>query len=364
MQRIVTNIEEFTLTNNESLQPLVNEGESYKTLSLTGPTTYTTSVTHALSTWSKCIIGLFPDPRQPAPICNSKPLINSQAILPTGSARMAEARCNALYSNSSLTGPVSTVNAEGLAFISPSIYVAFRDVSAGDACGAVGEKYTSVTLGFTPGVLQIVTSWPESTPTDDPSGYPTACRNLDPKWKSCVVDAYEGIDPPRQLVPASGFEDYPVVTTSVAPVQQPTPAAGTHPLPKETGGGDVGDLEDPSADAQLEPPSNQKDTSKQPDSPALDPPAPDAPDHREPDNSGRKPAEGNKSVPTPPKQPNAQSPEKHPSQNPNSGVLTVFQQTFLNSSLLPNPPNKDIIVHGHTIKQGSPPITIGGKLVL
>lgn len=100
----------------------------------------------------------WPVPESEATCANeSKPLVTSQAVLPTGAARTAEARYNALYSNSSLTGPVSTVNADGFTFVSPSVYVAFGDVSAGDACGAVGQKYTSVTLGFAPGVLQTVT---------------------------------------------------------------------------------------------------------------------------------------------------------------------------------------------------------------
>ncbi len=176
---MVTNIERYTLTEAEKAWPLLWEGETIKSLSLTGPTTFITTVTHALKPgrpWQayypdnyQCCMNCFvyfpnvdvyywPVPESEAKCANdSKPLVTSQAILPTGAAKTAEARYEALYSNSSVTGVVSTVNAQGFTFISPSVYVAFGDVSAGDACGPVGQKHTSITLGFAPGVLQTVT---------------------------------------------------------------------------------------------------------------------------------------------------------------------------------------------------------------
>ncbi|KAL8958084.1 MAG: hypothetical protein Q9193_004790 [Seirophora villosa] len=70
----------------------------------------------------------------------------------------AAARLNSLYSNSSHVGAVSTVKAEGFTLASPSVYIAFGDVSAGNVCELVGQKHTSITLGFAPGDLFTVTS--------------------------------------------------------------------------------------------------------------------------------------------------------------------------------------------------------------
>lgn len=174
---MVTNIEGYTLTSGEIYNPLVGEGETIKTLSLTGPTTYITTVTHALRPgrpWQayypdnyQCCMNCYvyfpevqvfywPVPDSESSCANkSEPLVTAQAVLPSGTAKTAEAHYNALFSNSSITGVVSTVK-DGFTFVSPSVYVAFGDVSAGDACGQVGQKHTSVTLGFAPGVLHTV----------------------------------------------------------------------------------------------------------------------------------------------------------------------------------------------------------------
>ncbi|KAL8734030.1 MAG: hypothetical protein Q9166_001791 [cf. Caloplaca sp. 2 TL-2023] len=413
---MVTNIKEYTLTNGQIRTPFVAEGESYKSFTLTGPTTYTTTITQALRPgrpWQayypdnyQCCMDCYvyfpqvevyywPVPKSEATCANSsKPLITSQAILPTGAAKTAEARYNALFSNSSLTGAVSTVNAEGFTFVSPSIYVAFGDVSAGDACGAVGQKYTSVTLGFAPGVLQTVTSLGKDhydttlgTRAFDPANVlcpldyepatlfvqqdslagihtyrprieiPPDLQNLDPKWKSCVVDDYEGIDPPHQLVPASGFEDDPGAITSVSPVQQPTPAAVAPELPKNTGNGNGDDPRKPSTDPQADPPKSdhssgqgvspnhgESDPPEQPDPPSPNPQGPG-----EPDDSSGKPAEDNPKGNT---NPTVVS-------NPDGLPANVPQQLAA-----PKPAQPAIIVQGQTIKQDAPPVTIGGKPVI
>ena len=176
---MVTDIEEYTLTNGAVQTAVLDDHDSYTTFTLTGPTTYTTIYTRALRPgrpWQ----AYYPDNYQccmdcyvyfpqvevyywPVPeseeVCanSSESLVTAQAVLPSGAAKTAAARINTLFSNSSLTGPVTTVNADGFTFVSPSVYVAFGDVSAGDACGAVGQKHTSVTLGFAPGELQTVT---------------------------------------------------------------------------------------------------------------------------------------------------------------------------------------------------------------
>lgn len=170
------------MTNGETRTPMLGDHESYVTFTLTGPTTYTTIYTEAFRPgrpWQayypdnyQCCMDCYvyfprvevyywPLPESDESCANSsKPIVTAQAVLPTGAARTAEARLNSLFSNSSLTGKVTTVNAEGFTFVSPSVYVAFGDVSAGDACGAVGQKHTSITLGFAPGELNTVTCTP------------------------------------------------------------------------------------------------------------------------------------------------------------------------------------------------------------
>lgn len=176
---MVTDIEEYTLTQGAVKTAMIQDHESYVTFTLTGPTTYTTIYTRALkpgrvwqayypSNYQCCMdchvyfphveVYYWPVPESEEICANgSQPIVTAQAVLPTGTAKTAAAGLNTLFSNSSQPGEVSTVNADGFTFISPSVYVAFGDVSAGDACGVVGQKHTSITLGFAPGELQTVT---------------------------------------------------------------------------------------------------------------------------------------------------------------------------------------------------------------
>ncbi|KAL8917581.1 MAG: hypothetical protein Q9208_007864 [Pyrenodesmia sp. 3 TL-2023] len=347
---MVTDIEEYTLTQGAVKTAMILDHESYVTFTLTGPTTYTTFYTRALKPgrpWQayypsdyQCCMNCFVyfphvevfywPPPESEQICanSSETLVTAQAVLPTGAAKTAAATFNPLFSNSSQPGPASTVNAEGFTFVSPSVYVAFGDVSAGDACGLVGEKHTSITLGFAPGELHTVTRLGKDhydttlgTRAFDPKNVlcspdfsvpklflqqdslagietyrpriqmPSALHNLDPAWKSCTVDDYEGVDPPRQLVPASGFEDDPVAITSESPVQQATPAATIPPLPANTGegkpenenpngsgGSTPGPSNDPPSDPPAsDPPSGQDSPPADPDMPVIqDPPSLDS----------------------------------------------------------------------------------------
>ncbi|KAL8712483.1 MAG: hypothetical protein Q9220_003331 [cf. Caloplaca sp. 1 TL-2023] len=419
-QRMVTNIQEYTLTNGEVDTEVVGDHASYKTFTLTGPTTYTTIVTQAFrpgrpwQAWYppnyQCCMDCYvyfpevevyywPVPESEETCANgSKPLVTAQAVLPTGAARTAEAKLNTLYSNNSLTGPVTTVNADGFTFVSPSVYVAFGDVSAGDACGPVGQKYPSVTLAFAPGELQTVTALGKDhyetalgTRAFDPKNVlcppdfkveelflqqdslagihtyrpriqiPSALQNLDPKWSSCIVDPYEGIDPPRQLVPASGFGDDPVATTSVAPVQGATPAAAGPSLPKNTGEGGGADpgkssnpqIDSPSSDPIVDPGSPAQhggsDPQPQPKPQQPDPQHPNANDPQNPNNNGNKAAQGSQGGNQDPTKP-AQG-DSHPVKAPQPVAIPA-----------PAPPA--VIVQGQTIKQGAAPVTIAGKPVI
>lgn len=227
---------------------------------------------------------------------------------------------------------------------------------------------------------------------------PEDLQNLDPKWKSCVVDDYEGIDPPRQLVPALGFEDDPVATTSVAPVQQPTPAAGTPPLPKETGNGDgKGDdpsslpvdpqpdpLGGPGSDGVPSPGQGGSDPPKQADpSGKSDDQSPGLQDPERPNDNAGKPAENGQSGSTPPKQPASKKPDaqdpRKPKKNgekPAPGDMNHDRKPTKATSpnglpaevpqelVAPKPAQPAIIVQGQTIKQGTAHVTIDGKPVV
>ncbi|KAL8904220.1 MAG: hypothetical protein Q9207_003408 [Kuettlingeria erythrocarpa] len=484
--RMVTDIEEYTLTRGAVKTAMILDHESYVTFTMTGPTTYTTIYTRALkpgrvwqayypSNYQCCMdcyvyfphveVYYWPVPESEEVCANdSQPLVTAQAVLPTGAAKTAAVRFNSLYSNSSQPGEVSTVNADGFTFISPSVYVAFGDVSAGDACGAVGQKHTSITLGFAPGELQTVTALGKDhydttlgTRAFDPKNVlcspdfsipklfleqdslagistyrprieiPSALHNLDPAWKSCSVDDYEGVDPPRQLVPASGFGDDPVATTSVSPVQQATPAATIAPLPKNTGGADPGESGGLTAGPPNDPPASDPPASDPPasDPPASDPPAsnpaPDSPasdpaasgspsiQDSAPANSdlpGIKspsnidpPNDSGNSDPTstnaadPKEQPKAEIPNEFtpdtPKNNNNNGQVQPGQaqegqnqgaqdgtsgptQTAKDNDQpanvplkadSPKPAQPAVVVQGQTIVQGAPAVTIGGKPV-
>ncbi|KAL8741033.1 MAG: hypothetical protein Q9190_006321 [Brigantiaea leucoxantha] len=467
-QRMVTDIEKYTLTDGSKQTAVLFDQASIKTFTLTGPTTYTTIVTHAFHPgrpWQ----AYYPDDYQccmdcyvyfpevevyywPVPVSEeqcangSHPITEQATLLPD--AKTAEARFSTLRSNHSITGPVTVVNSNGFTFTSPSIYVAFGDVSAGDACGAVGQKHTSVTLAFAPGELQTVTSLgkdhydttlgtrafdpknvlcpPDFTPEtlfveqDSLAGIftyrpriqiPPKLQSLDPAWGSCDVSPYEGIDPPRELVPASGFGDDPVVTTTAAPVQQATPAMAGPTLPKNTGSSSndnpvSGPAPDPTSDPKEENPDRPQDPPKQ-DPPKQGPPKQDPPKQDPPKDSASandppadpvdQPADpattpdltssNNSPVPQGESPPNSQ-PKPQPGGGQSSGNSdnggddhAIPGQPYDGSSenqdpqqIQPNNPSGQsggtksgqpaVVVEGQTIKQGAAPVTIGGKPVI
>lgn len=409
---MVTKVAQFTVDKGEVESQVLGDHASYVTFTLTGPTTYTTIYTEAFRpgrAWQafypanyQCCMDCYvyfpqvevfywPVPESEEQCANgSQPLVTAQAVLPTGAARTAEARMNTLFSNSSLTGPITTVNADGFTFVSPSVYVAFGDVSAGDACGAVGQKHTSITLGFAPGELQTVTALgkdhydttlhtrafdprnilcpPDFEPEelfvqqDSLAGIhtyrpriqiPPALQNLDPTWSSCIVDPYEGIDPPRQLVPASGFADDPVPLTTATPPQQATPAGAGPSLPKNTGS-DGGSQVTPPLDPQINSHSPMQGTSGGGGS---DPHKGDEPQNQpngQPD-PGRPSGSGKGQV------------QNGPQGNTDPTKVTNGQgQAGANAPQepQPQPAQPAVVIAGQTIKQGASPVTIGGQAVV
>ena len=125
--------------------------------------------------------------------------------------------------------------------LSPYAYVKFPIIEAGNQCGPVGGKYTSVTWSFAPGQLSTVEGRggptkvfnfadlpcpPASVASADwynyKPGQPYApiiapvpqLFQLDPTFANCGVDIYEGYDPPHALTPAAALTPF---TTPAAP---------------------------------------------------------------------------------------------------------------------------------------------------
>lgn len=114
---------------------------------------------------------------------------------------------------------------------SPYAYVVFQTIEAGDKCGTIGGKYTSITWSFKPGELSTVegrlgktksfnfadlpcppasvaaADWYNYRGPEEPykpiiAAVPQLFQ-LDPLFKNCTVDIFEGYDPPRALTPAA-----------------------------------------------------------------------------------------------------------------------------------------------------------------
>lgn len=71
----------------------------------------------------------------------------------SGSSQIVKARGHPLLGDGKQS---YVVGEDGFTYFSPSIYVAFHDVTAADQCGMVGQKHTSITLAFNPGELSSV----------------------------------------------------------------------------------------------------------------------------------------------------------------------------------------------------------------
>ena len=113
---------------------------------------------------------------------------------------------------------------------SPSNYLVFPTISAGNACTRVGNVYYSQTMAFAPGALSTIEgntqetkefnfadlpcpppdvasanqyfynpSWNPGRPYSPMISPPPELFNLDPAFKNCVTAIYQGFDPPRPL---------------------------------------------------------------------------------------------------------------------------------------------------------------------
>lgn len=147
--------------------------------------------------------------------------------------------------------------------ISPSVYLLFPTVSAVDDCGIRGSTHTSVTIAVaTEHLSSVVAGFPEKLNIVDllcqpaslspggsywkhgayyppisflGEGYkpmispPPEIVSLDPTWGGCVVDIFEGKDPPRALTPVAALN--PGTTTESAKAEPTPPSPSSMPLP-------------------------------------------------------------------------------------------------------------------------------------
>ena len=121
-------------------------------------------------------------------------------------------------------------------FQSPSVYVIFPQISAGNSITQVGSVYTSVTISLAPGELSSIQgpdgptksfnfndlpcppsdvaaadSWfynPEYNPSRAYAPMiapPPQLFDLDPAFSNCVAAIYQGFDPPIALLSAAGL---------------------------------------------------------------------------------------------------------------------------------------------------------------
>lgn len=153
------------------------------------------------------------------------------------------------------------------ASVSPSIYLLFPTVSAVDDCGIRGSIRTSVTVAVaTEHLSSVVAGYPERLNIADllcqpaslspggsywrhgayydapisflGEGYkpiispPPEIASLDPTWGGCVVDVFEGKDPPRALTPVAALT--PETTTESAITNPTPPSPSSMPSPVAT----------------------------------------------------------------------------------------------------------------------------------
>ncbi|KAI9714133.1 MAG: hypothetical protein M1812_006461 [Candelaria pacifica] len=197
---------------------------------------------------------------------------------------------------------------------SPSVYLAYHDISASNFCGQVGSKHTSVTLALNPedvssvegfdyhdhhvstnrfnfadlpcpppAVLAKYTSdWANANLPFNPTFYapyidpPSALLQLDPAWKTCDYHSLMQFDPPRALTPEAAqkpaMEQKPAITTPAGQVVTPTPATPS-PQPQalpiqtpssSTGAKDPGVKDSGAKDSDAKDPNAQGSASQDP----------------------------------------------------------------------------------------------------
>jgi len=128
-----------------------------------------------------------------------------------GSNKIASSLATVPPSNNSVS---TTVGPDGFTYTSPSVYLAYHDISASNRCGQVGPKHTSVTVAVNPG--QLSTQFANVTEYGGPGGQ---IASFDLKQLPC---------PPQSLIDAQRSAVWPgfkfhLEENEWAPIIEPPP---------------------------------------------------------------------------------------------------------------------------------------------
>lgn len=233
------------------------------TFTLTGPTTFITTVADPVEVYrdnndccGPCSIYFPTVSLMYWPVASP----NTSCLAHPPPTTQIAARAYDIPTNGSLSHSYA-VGSDGFTYISPSVYVDFGDVTAGNMCGTVGAVHRSVTLAFAPGELSTF-DWRDINPAFDPKDMPCGpgqpfylgpkgiqavtkgavykptiylpekLRSLDPAWGPCQTDWYEGMDPPHALTAVAAMD----TAAGLPPTQIPaTPSSALKAQPVNTG---------------------------------------------------------------------------------------------------------------------------------
>ena len=190
----------------------------------------------------------------------------------------------------------TTIGPDGFTYTSPSIYLAYHDISASNSCGQVGPKHTSITLSFQPDQLSTIEyraglfgfggypgepkpfdlknlPCPPQSLTDAQESAnvehlmlpargtyapiiapPLAIKNLEPAWKMCF--SFYAFDPPKTLAAAVAMVPSPTsaeqadaqITSAIPRPIVDGPPAQTSATGRTADVGQTGKLDAPKGD--------------------------------------------------------------------------------------------------------------------
>ena len=269
--------------------------------------------------------------------------------------------------------PDDSIEANSLYSTSPYAYVVFETIEAWDQCGSVGGRYTSITWSFAPGELSTIEGRggptksfnfadlpcpPASVSSADWYNYkpgqpykPVIAAvpqlfQLDSLFENCIVDIYEGYDPPYALTPAA------VLATTTDPATHSTKEANSQGEPQVTSG-------------PFMTPSTKTFTNVFNPAPVFTPPR----------GPPQDPHEQNPPIETSRLNPVGSPVEDPPLKSPTPQSPPAFQNDPLHAAdptpprtltPVPRPPAGTapaVVIASQTVSQGAPPIIIGTNTI-
>ena len=255
----------------------------------------------------------------------------------------------------------------------PYAYVVFQTIEAGDQCGPVGGKYTTITWLFAPGELSTIEGRggptksfnfadllcpPASVSSADWYNYKPGQPHkpliaavpqlfqLNPLFENCSVDIYGGYNPPYALTPAA------VLATTTDPATQTTKQVNLQGEPQVTSG------------PFLTPSARIFTNVINPApvfTPAQDPPQ-DPDEQNPPIQTSHLDPIGSPVEDPPLKNPTPQSPPA----SQNDPLHAADPAPLRTLTPVPRPPAGTppaVAIGSQTVSQGSPPITIGTNTI-